>query len=106
MEFFIRYKIIIFRVVGIFMLLIGFVVHFWVTPKDGLSELQIAAANVARMEASIKGQGGKSKKTHKPDTSKFLEEFKNTKEKQKEYLTILAMVFGVGFLGYSFIKRD
>jgi hypothetical protein len=89
------------------MLLIGFVIHFWVTPKEGLTKNEIAAANVARMEAVMaKGSSISSKKTHKKDTSKYLEEFKNTRAKQMQYLTIIAMIMGVGFLGYSFIKKD
>ncbi len=107
MEYFLKYKIIIFRTVGVLMLVVGFAVHFWVTPKKGISEIDIATANVARMEASVKeGYGGSATKQHKSDTSKFVEEFKNTQARQRQYLTILAMILGVGFLGYSFIKRD
>lgn len=106
MDFFKKHKILILRSAGALMLLVGFVVHFWVTPKEGLTQNEIAAQNVARMEASVRGTSSGSKKQHKPDTSKFLEEFKNTQAKQMQYLTIIAMVFGVGFLGYSFIKKD
>ena len=107
MEFFKKHKTLILRTAGVFMLLIGFVVHFWVTPKEGFTESEIAAANVARMEAIVaKGSGGGSKKTQEKDTSKYLEEFKNTRAKQMQYLTIIAMLMGVGFLGYSFIKKD
>ncbi len=105
MEFFIKNKILIFRSLGVLLLLIGFVVHFWVTPKEGLTQNEIAAANVARMEASARGGGGSSNKEHKPDASKFVEEFKNTQAKQVRYLTIIAMILGIGFLGYSFIKK-
>ncbi len=86
------------------MLLIGFVVHFWATPKEVLTQNEIAAANVARMEAKVAGGSTKSKKSKKKDDSKFLEELKNTQAKQLQYLTIIAMIMGVGFLGYSFIK--
>ena len=107
MEYFLKHKIVIFRTVGALMLVLGFVIHFWVVPKEGVSEVDMAAANVARMEASVKGHGGGSKKQHKPDTSKFIEQFKNTQAKQMKYMTIIAMILGVGFLGYSFIpKRD
>lgn len=87
---------------GLLLLLVGFAVHFWTAPKEGLSEMEIAAANVARMEASVAGVGSSSKKAQ--SSPKFLEEFKNTQEKQMRYLTIIAMVIGVGFLGYSFMK--
>ena len=107
MELFLKYKVIVFRIIGIFMLLLGFIVYFWFTPKEGVDDRDIASVNVARMEASVKsGFSDGSKKSHKPDTSKFLEEFKYTKEKQMKYLTIIAIIFGIGFLGYSFIPRS
>lgn len=107
MEYFFKNKIVITRVLGFIMLLVGFTIHFWVMPQEGLSKNQIAAANVARMEASIAPRGTKTSNSKKKDDTKFLKELKNTKEKQMQYLTILSMVFGVIFLGYSFIpKRD
>jgi hypothetical protein len=105
LEFFTKHKILIFRSAGAFMLLVGFVVHFWTTPKEGLTQNEIAAANVARMEAKVAGGSSSSKETAKTDDSKFLEELKNTQAKQLEYLTIIAMILGVGFLGYSFVKK-
>jgi hypothetical protein len=87
------------------MLLIGFAVHFWAVPKEGLSELDIAAANVARMEASASGHGTSSKATEKPDVN-YLQKLKDRQEKQLKYLTIIAMVLGVVFLVYSFIKKE
>ena len=106
MEFFKKHKILIFRSAGALMLLIGFIVHFWVTPKEGLTQNEIAAANVARMEASIRGGTSSSNSVQKQDRSKYLEELKNTQAKQMRYLTIIAMVLGVGFLGYSFVKKE
>ena len=105
MEFFKQNQTIILRAIGAFMLLLGFVIHFWVTPKKGLSQNELAAANVARMEAKVKGASGASKKNAKPDHSKFMEKLKGQQEKQLEYLTILAMILGVGSLGYSFVKK-
>ena len=87
------------------MLLVGFVVHFWVTPKEGFTKNEIAAANVARMEAKVSGGSGSSMKQAK-SSSKFLKELKNTQAKQMKYLTILAMVLGLGFLGYSFVRKE
>ena len=46
MEYFLKHKIIIFRTVGALMLLLGFVIHFWVVPKEGVSEVDIAAASI------------------------------------------------------------
>jgi len=106
MEFFLKHKTVIARSLGAVMLIVGFSVHFWVTPKEGLSENDKASARVARMEAKVKGSGSSSSKsTKKEDTSKFLEKLKNTQEKQMKYLTIIAMILGVGFLGYSFMPK-
>ncbi|EQB39742.1 hypothetical protein M947_03985 [Sulfurimonas hongkongensis] len=106
MEFLKKYKIVFFRVAGILMLLIGFVVHFWLTPKEAYTQNELAALNVARMEAQVSGGSGSSRsKKAQPDTSKYIEELKNAQAKQMKYLTIIAMIFGVGFLGYSFIKK-
>lgn len=104
-EMFIKYKIVVFRTVGTLMLLVGFVVFFWANQKEVITENDIAAANIARMEASISGASRSSKQAAKPDSSKFLEELKNTQAKQMQYLTIITMILGVGFLGYSFIGK-
>lgn len=104
MEFFDRYKTVILRTVGSLMLLVGFAVHFWTVPQEGVSANDRAAANVARMEAKVAGKSTTTQE--KENDSKFLQELKNTQAKQLEYLTIIAMLFGIGFLGYSFIKKD
>lgn len=106
MEFFKKNKIVIFRVVGTLMLLGGFIVHFWLTPKEAYTQNELAAINVARMEAKVAGASGSSTaKKAQPDASKYVEELKNFQAKQQEYLTIIAMILGVGFLGYSFIRK-
>ena len=105
MEFFLKHKTVIMRSAGALMLIIGFAIHFWVTPKEGISANDRAAANVARMEAKVKGQSSSQSKSSKKDNSKFLDELKDTQAKQLQYLTIMAMVLGVGFLGYSFMPK-
>jgi hypothetical protein len=105
-EFFNKHQTVIFRSVGAFMLLVGFVVHFWITPKEVLSENEIAAANVARMEAKVAGGSSSTKKSAKKDSSKYLQKLKSSQEKQMQYLTIVAMIFGIGFLGYSFKPKS
>ncbi|OHE06693.1 MAG: hypothetical protein A2513_06100 [Sulfurimonas sp. RIFOXYD12_FULL_33_39] len=106
-EIIIKNKILIFRVLGGLMLFISFIVYFWVTPDEVLSENEIAAANIARIEASALGSGKTSSKaSSKPETSPFMEEFKNAQKKQLEYLIIVSMLMGIGFLGYSFINRS
>lgn len=103
-EIFQKNRIVILRLLGALMLLIGFVIHFWLTPKEGYTQMDVAAANVARMEASVSGNGA-TKKASQSSSAPFLEEFKNTQQKQMEYLTIIAMILGAGFLLYSFIKK-
>ncbi|MDQ1244925.1 MAG: hypothetical protein QG565_1265 [Campylobacterota bacterium] len=104
-EIFIKHKIVIFRTAGSIMLFLGFVLFFWMSPKEVASENEIAAANVARMEASVSGGTSGTQKAPKPETSKFIEELKNAQEKQVRYLTILTTVFGIGFLAYSFLSK-
>lgn len=105
MDFFLKHKIIILRSLGALMLVMGFAIHFWVTPKEGISANDKAAARIARMEASAKGNTVGSIKKSQNDTSKLLDALKETQAKQMQYLTILAMLFGIGFVGYSFIPR-
>jgi len=104
-ELFIKYQTVILRSVGALMLVVGFATHFWTTPKDALSENEIAAANVARMEARAAGGSGTQQKSQKPKESPFLKKYKETQAAQFKFLTIFIMIFGVGFLGYSFIKK-
>ncbi len=105
MEFFLKHKIIILRSLGIIMLLVGFAVHFWTTPKMGVSENEIAAANVARMEASIAGHS-KSAKKAKPDMSHFTKSLTNAQQQRAKYITIFAMLLGILFLIFSFLKKE
>lgn len=105
LEFFLKHQKIILRAIGGTMLLLGFIVHFWLTPKEGISRNDLAAANVARMEASISGrsastQGKKSTATH------IMSALEEQQKKQMEYFTIMVMILGIGSLGYSFIKKD
>lgn len=105
MEFFLKHRLVIMRSLGAIMLLIGFAVHFWVTPKEGLSENDKAAARVARMEASAKEKTLSKAGSQQNDTSKFMDKIKNAQAKQLQYMTIIVMVLGVGFLGYSFMPK-
>lgn len=103
-KMFIKNKIIIFRVLGTLMLIVGFGAYFWTTPKEGLTQNEIAAANIARMEAKVSGRSGAFSKAPEPSSAKIMQEFKNAQEKQLQYLTIMTMIFGVGFLVYSFFS--
>ena len=93
------------RIVGVILLLMGFLIHFWETPKSGMSKNELAAINLARMEASVSGKNS-SKIKKKTDSSNFRKALEDTQQKQLEYLTILAMLLGLISLGSSFIKKD
>lgn len=105
MEYFLKYQQTILRVLGGFLLLVGFVIHFWTLPQKGVSQNERASANLARMDASVQGKGSPNQSQAKADSSKFLKELKGQQAKQVEYLTILVMILGIGSLGYSFIKK-
>ena len=105
MEYFLKHREVILRTLGALLLLVGFVIHFWVVPQKGVSENDIAAANLARMEASVQGSSTTKKAKQKPDSSQFLKKLKTQQEKQMQYLTILTMLLGAGALAYSFVKR-
>lgn len=106
MELILKHKVVIARFLGIFMLVVGLGSYFWLTPKEGLSQNERAAANVARMEAHMGGQSSVKAKSSKPDTSSFINELKKTREKHLQYLTIVVMLFGLLFLLYSFLRRS
>ena len=107
MEFFFKHQKIILRSVGVFLLVLGLTLFFWAAPKKVISQNEQAAANLARMEASVSG-GGSSKSTvtqsshHETISASMIE----TQKKQLRMLMIMVMVFGVGFLGYSFLKKE
>lgn len=103
-----KHKTVLLRTLGALLLIVGFAVNFWTTPKKGLTKSEIAAANVARMEASVQGSSAskKAKEAAKPDTSPFLKHYQSTRSKQIKYITILAMIVGVLFLLYSFFKKE
>jgi uncharacterized protein YjeT (DUF2065 family) len=108
MEFYFKYKTIILRALGTILLVGGLIVMFWETPKKGISEDEKAAQRVARMEAAAMGKNmpnNINKEDEKPK-SIFMSKMKETQEKQLRYMLILSIVFGIGFLGYSFIKND
>jgi len=105
LKFFKKHQKVIFRSLGTLLFLVGFVVNFWTIPQKAASVNSVAAANVARMEASVVGGAPKSVKKVNPahHISKAL---KATREKQMRYLTIFSMIIGAVFLFYSFIKKD
>lgn len=103
MEIFLKYKTLILRILGSFLLLFSLLVQFWDNTKE-LTENEKATIRVARMEASVKGHGTRTQKTE-PDASKFVKNIKNSQKQQAQYITIFSFIFGVGFLGYSFLGK-
>ena len=95
----------ILRSLGAFLLLTGFVINFWVTPQKGVSQNAVALANVKRMEASVQG-ASKQKVKQKPAVAHIAKALKATRAQQIKYMTIIAMVLGALFLGYSFLKKE
>ena len=105
MDYFKKYQKNILRVSGVIFFLIAFVVHFWATPQKAVSKDSIAAANVARMEASVRGVSTKEVKK-KADPSHIAKALKATRAKQMEYLTIFVMLLGGIFVIFSFLKKE
>jgi hypothetical protein len=104
-DFLKKHQIILTRSVGAVIILLTFVIHFWSTPKEGISANESAAANVARMEAHTSGNKNSST-VAKKNKSPYLEAFESKRAKQIEYLSIIAILIGIGFFGYSFIKKE
>ena len=102
-ELFLKHKVSILRSLGAIMLIVGFASHFWTTPKKVYTKNEIASANVARMEAMVQGRTSGAKA--QSSSADILKHLKNTQETQGKYLNIFIMIFGVGFLGYSFIAK-
>jgi len=105
LQFYLKHQKEILRGFGAFLLIVGFVVNFWVTPKKSASANAIAAANLARIEASV--QSSSVKKVKKRSSSAHISKaLKATRQKQIKYLTIFSMVIGALFLAYSFLKKE
>ncbi|MEN4052606.1 MULTISPECIES: hypothetical protein [Sulfurimonas] len=105
MEFFKKHQKEIIRVVGALLLIAGFVINFWVTPQKAMSANEIAAANLARMQANVVGSNTKQVKKQ-VDTSHISKALQATRKKQMKYLTIFSMILGALFLAYSFLKKE
>ena len=106
MEFFFKHQKIILRSVGVFLLVLGLTLFFWAAPQKVMTENEKAAANLARMEASVGGGSSKSTVTQSSHHETISASMIETQKKQLRMLMIMVMVFGVGFLGYSFLKKE
>lgn len=83
-------------------LVMALVLLFWSQPKEGMSEDEKAAANVARMEAQISGNS--QKEASRPPS--FMKEYKQTQKAQLRVFLILMVISGAGFLAYGFLKKE
>lgn len=106
MEFFLKHQTVIFRSVGAFLLVLGLVLYFWAAPQKALTPNEIAAANLARMESAVSGASSQQSKANAPKASTISQAMIETRKKQLRMLMIMVMVFGAGFLGYSFLKKE
>lgn len=105
MDFFLKNQKKIFRFFGVLLILVSFTVYFWGIPQKSVTKNDLAANNIARMEAAMQGHSYNGKNI-KSGTSSFSKVLAKTQKKQMQYLIILIMVFGIGFLGYSFMKKN
>ena len=104
MDFFLKYKIVILRTLGGVMLIVGFAVHFWTAPTEVISANDKAAARVARMEANVRAAASSSALSQK-EKSKYLNNMKDAQAEQMRYITIIAMLLGLGSIISSFIPK-
>ncbi len=107
MEFFLKHQTVIFRTLGAVLLVIGVVLYFWAAPQKVMTENERAAANLARMEAAVSGKSSSKASVQKQsNSSQIAQAMMETQKKQVRMLMLMVMVFGVGFLGYSFLKKE
>ena len=90
------------KIMGINFLVMALVLLFWSQPKEGMSEDEKAAANVARMEAS--SSGGSQKKATQPPS--FMKDYKQAQKTQLRVFLIFMVISGAGFLAYGFFKKE
>ncbi len=90
------------KIIGANFLLMVLVLLFWSQPKEGMSENEKAAANLARMEAKVNGSS--QKKGSEP--SSFMQEYKQKQKVQLQVFLIIMSIAGAGFLGYGFFKKE
>ncbi len=90
------------KIIGANFLLMALVLLFWSQPKEGMSENEKAAANLARMEAKVSGNS----QTKAPGSSGLMKEYQQKQKAQLQIFLIIMTIAGVGFLGYGFFKKE
>ncbi len=90
------------KIMGVNFLVMALVLLFWSQPKEGMSENEKAAANVARMEA--KASGNSQEKASQPPS--FMKDYKQTQKTQLRVFLILMVISGAGFLAYGYVNKE
>ena len=90
------------KIMGANFLVMAVVLLFWSQPKEGLSENEKAAANVARMEARMSG----TSVTKPSSQSNFMKEYRQSQKAQLQIFIVIMVVAGAGFLLYGFLKKE
>jgi predicted membrane channel-forming protein YqfA (hemolysin III family) len=103
LDYLIKYQKEIFRILGVLLFIVGFGLYFWTIPQKAVSQSELAAANVARMEASVQGKSTQKAKK-RADPSHIAKALKQTRAQQMHYITLFAMIVGALFLLLSFLK--
>ena len=106
MKFFLKHQKVILRTLGAFLLVMGATLFFWAAPQSVLSENERAAANLARMEHSVHSSTSSYAKSKHSNNKVISKSMVETQKKQLRMLMILVMIFGAGFLGYSFLNKE
>lgn len=103
-----EYKIIITRVFGILIFVIGLLVFSWNQFGDQkLDANQRAMANIARMEAGAKAGVFNTKISDVQNGGNFLQQVRDVQKSNTKNLTLVAMALGGILLWFSFsMKRD
>ena len=94
-----KYQKILSLSIGIGCIIVYFTLYFWNNSKGAvLSENELAARNVARMEANVHGSTATS-------SSSNLKSMAFTPKEVGNDLLLLLLIIGVGFSAYGFIKK-
>jgi len=95
-----RYQKQLSLIIGVFFILLYIVLYFWDNKESTvLSENEIAARNIARMEARMDSDRASAGSSEKYKRVKF-----EHKDQSQSFL-ILLLLFGVGLSGYGYIKK-
>ncbi len=101
-EWYLSHKKLAYKLMGANFLLMALVLLFWSAPKEGMSENERAAANVARMEARIQGQGS----TSQENKVNLLNRHMDKQQAQLRIVLVIMVIVGVGFLAYGVLKKE